>query len=157
MEIALPESFQRIEKNEYAKSGFDRGHMCNSKDRTKSVKANVETFSMANMQPQTPDLNQGVWVNLENDSRKLAKKGNTLYILTGCYGNKGHIGKIHTIIVPASCWKLAVVEGPNPSVIMVDIPNKKGIRKDPWQKYATELEDLEAKTGLHFTTVVQNE
>ncbi|HEX4602407.1 MAG TPA: hypothetical protein VH724_00290 [Candidatus Angelobacter sp.] len=34
--------------------------------------------------------------------------------------------------------------------------NKKGIAKDTWQKYAITLDDLEQKTGFHFTSVVQN-
>src|SRR6185369_9335546 len=115
-------------------------------DRTKTAKGNSETFSMANMQPQSPDLNRQIWKRLEEDSRKLALKGNTLYILAGCHGNIGHIGKTNTVVVPKSCWKVTVVEGPNPQAIIVDIPNKKGIGKDRWQKYATTLEDLEEKT-----------
>lgn len=156
VETALPESFNRVAPEDYSKTGFDQGHLCNSKDRTRTAKANLTTFGMANMQPQTPDLNRGVWKKLEEDSRKLALKGNTLYILAGCYGNNGKIGKTHTVIVPASCWKLAVVEGPNPSVIVVDIPNKKGIAKNTWQKYATTMEDVENKTGFHLTSVVQD-
>ena len=155
-ELALPESFQRVTPADYARSGFDRGHMCNSKDRTRTAKDNRETFSMANMEPQTADLNQQVWKRLEDDSRKLALKGNTLYVLAGCYGNIGQIGKSNTVTVPKSCWKIVVVEGPNARNIVVDIPNKKGISKDAWQKYATTLEDLEEKTGFHFTTIADN-
>jgi DNA/RNA endonuclease G (NUC1) len=92
---------------------------------------------------------------LEDDSRKLALKKNILYILAGCYGNIGHFGKTSTVTVPKSCWKLAVVEGPNPKVIIVDIPNKAGINKDRWQKYATTLEDIESKTGYHLTAIVK--
>jgi endonuclease G len=153
-EKALPAGFQRVTSADYANSGYTQGHMCNSKDRTRTIKDNRETYSMANMQPQTADLNEQVWKRLENDSRKLALKKNTIYILAGCYGNIGHIGKTHTVTVPKSCWKLAVVEGPNPKVIVVDIPNKTGISKDTWQKYATTLEDIETKTGYHLTAIV---
>jgi endonuclease G, mitochondrial len=156
VETALPEGLKRVTPNDYKASGYDRGHMCNSKDRTKTAKDNSETFSMANMQPQLPDLNQRVWGRLEEDSRKLALKGNTLYILAGCYGNIGHIGTSNTVTVPKSCWKVEVVEGPTPKVIIVDIPNKKGIGNDAWQKYSTTLEDLEEKTGYHLTSKVEN-
>lgn len=77
-EADLPDGLQRITPADYTGSGYDRGHMCNSKDRTRTNKDNSETFSMANMQPQTPDLNRHVWEKLEADSRKLAMKGNTL-------------------------------------------------------------------------------
>jgi hypothetical protein len=62
----------------------------------------------------TPSLTTAVAAHLEDDSRKLALKGNTLYILAGCYGDIGHIGKTNTVVIPKSCWKMAVVEGPNP-------------------------------------------
>ena len=48
---------------------------------------------MANMQPQTPDLNRHVWEKLEVDSCRLALKGNTLFILAGYYGKIKTIGK----------------------------------------------------------------
>lgn len=156
-EADLPEDFQHITPADYTGSGYDRGHMCNSKDRTRTKKDNSETFSMANMQPQTPDLNRHVWEKLEANSRKLAMKGNTLYIIAGCYGTLKHIGKTHKVNVPKSCWKLEVVEGPNSKVIMVDIPNKNGISKDTWQKYATTIDDLREKTGLDLHSRIDTE
>jgi endonuclease G len=155
VETDLPDGFQHVASTAYG-GKYDRGHMCDSKDRTKTITDNKATFSMANMQPQTADLNRYVWEKLEADSRRLAQSGNTLFIIAGCYGNAGTIGTKITITVPTSCWKLEVVEGKNPSVIVVDIPNKSGIAKDAWQKYATTMEDLERKTGLHLTSVVQN-
>jgi DNA/RNA endonuclease G (NUC1) len=86
----------------------------------------------------------------------LVAKGNTLYIIAGCYGNIGHFGSENTGTVPKSCWKLAVVDGPNPSVIVVDMPNTAGIAKDHWQKYATTLDDIEQKTGFHLTAFPKN-
>src|SRR5919112_267567 len=77
-EPELPEGFKRVTPSDYLKTGFDQGHMCNSKDRSTNEEDNSATFSMANMQPQTPDLNRQVWKRLEDFSRDLAQAGNEL-------------------------------------------------------------------------------
>ena len=57
----LPQGFPRITPNDYTGSGFDRGHLCPSKDRSNLPEANSATFLMSNIVPQEPDSNQGVW------------------------------------------------------------------------------------------------
>ena len=71
----LPSSFRKADSDDYKGSGFDRGHLCPSEDRTTQFYLNQETFLMSNMIPQTPELNRGPWKFLEEYCRKLAKKG----------------------------------------------------------------------------------
>lgn len=160
-EPALPAGFKRVTPDDYTGSGFDRGHVCNSKDRTATEADNSETFSMANMLPQTPDLNRQVWESLESYSRSLAQKGDQLYIVAGGYGSAKTIGRANRVTVPTNCWKIILVlpAGRDPSqadertrVIAVDMPNASGISQDPWQKYVTTVRDIEQKTGYHFLT-----
>jgi len=160
-EQSLPRGFKRVTPDDYTGSGYDRGHVCNSKDRTASAADNSETFSMANMLPQTPDLNREVWESLESYSRTLARKGNQLHIVAGGYGSAGTIGRSNKVTVPANCWKIILVlpEGRDVSqadksarVIAVDMPNTDGIGGDPWEKYTTTVRDIEQKTGYSFFT-----
>jgi endonuclease G len=160
-EASLPAGFKRVTPDDYTGTGFDRGHVCNSKDRTATEADNSETFSMANMLPQTPDLNRQVWESLESYSRTLARKGNQLYIVAGGYGSAKTIGKANKVTVPTNCWKIILVlpEGRDVSqadksarVIAVDMPNTSGIAQDPWTKYTTTVRDIEQKTGYHFFT-----
>lgn len=160
-EDSLPASFKHVTPDDYTGTGFDRGHVCNSKDRTASEDDNTETFSMANMLPQTPDLNRHVWEQLESYSRTLAQAGNQLFIVAGSYGSVKTIGRKNKVNVPTNCWKIIVVlpQGKDLSqadkstrVIAVDMPNTSGIAQDPWQKYITTAADIEQKTGLHFFT-----
>jgi endonuclease G len=158
-EASLPAGFKRVTPDDYTGTGYDRGHVCNSKDRTATEADNSETFSMANMLPQTPDLNRQVWESLESYSRTLAQKGNQLYIVAGGYGSAKVIGRANKVTVPTNCWKIILVlpEGKDISqadksarVIAVDMPNTSGIAQDPWTKYATTVADIEQKTGYHF-------
>jgi len=88
----------------YYKSGFDRGHMCPSADRTYSSADNRETFLMTNMIPQAPNNNQRTWVGLENYERTLViNKNDSIHIWCGCIGEIGKIGKMS---IPKYFWKV---------------------------------------------------
>ena len=73
----LPPEFYEVTTGDYTGSGFDRGHMCPSDDRTDNTTDNNLVFFMSNIIPQTADNNQGPWEALEATaarSRKPATK-----------------------------------------------------------------------------------
>lgn len=165
----LPVNFYHVKDGDYVRSGFDRGHMCPSADRTANAAENDMVFTMANIIPQMADNNQGVWEQLESDCRELAKAGNELLIICGPAEFRGtRINGNGPVFVPQRTWKIVVVvpagNGPvlnriNPStrVIAVDIPNIAGIRHDPWQKYLVSVSQLEKLTGFKFFTALKPE
>jgi len=162
----LPATFHHITSADYKGSGFDRGHMCPSADRTDNAQDNEAVFTMANIIPQTPDNNQGVWERLEAECRDLARQGNELLIISGPASFTGqHINQSGPVMVPAHTWKIVVVvpngDGPvlnriNPTtrVIAVDIPNIAGVRHDSWTKYLVSVNQIEQLTGLRFFTAL---
>ena len=154
----LPPSFKHVTPTDYTGSGYDRGHLCPSADRSSSEEANSETFLMTNMTPQTPDLNRNVWEKFESYSRELVKKGNVdLYVIAGVYGEKGKLKR--KVTVPTDCWKIivAVPQGSDISavnekthIVAVDMPNTAGIADTDWRQYRTTVRALEQKTGYNF-------
>ncbi len=68
---------------DYRGSGYDRGHLLPSADRTSSEAANRATFLYSNMAPQLPKLNRGAWKVLEERLRGLTAEYDTLYIVVG--------------------------------------------------------------------------
>ncbi len=170
-DTTLPSGCYRVGSTSYSGSGFDRGHMTPSADRTNSVASNSATFLMTNMIPQAPDNNQGVWASLETYERDLVvNQGKELYIISGVYGSggTGSAGSKTTIdsgriAVPARTWKIIVVvtpgtglSGVNTStrVIAVDIPNTQGVRTADWRNYRVSVDSLESKTGYDFLSQV---
>lgn len=160
----LPAGFRRIEYFHYSGSGFDRGHLVPSADRFGNRKLNEETFYMTNIVPQTGSLNQFPWEKLESFSRSLVYRGNDLYTVAGCYGDKGHLKK--RVTVPTNCWKVIVVlkagaaiETVNAStrIIAVDIPNIDGIENDVWEKYRTTVREIERRTGYDLLSALPAE
>lgn len=153
----LPNGWNRVTPSDYTGSGFDRGHLTPSADRSASLEGMSETFLMTNMTPQTGDLNRGPWQKFEGYLRTLVTRGSDVYIYSGVYGEKGKIKK--KVSIPTNDWKIAVAvpAGSPPSaidentrVIAVDMPNVKGIRNADWQTYRTTVRDIEQKTGYNF-------
>jgi len=174
---ALPRDWYRVLQTDFSGSGFDRGHMCPSADRTTTIPINQATFLMSNMVPQSPDNNQGPWEQFESDLRALLP-GNEIYIVSGPAGRGGSgsngfataVAQGH-VTVPASTWKVALIlpkdDGNDVSrvtaaarTIAISIPNTQGIKSDPWTQYLTTVRDIETLTGYDFFSsvpqIVQN-
>lgn len=171
-DTTIPSDCYRVTSSDYTGSGFDRGHIAPSADRTNTVANNSATFLMTNIIPQAPDNNQGVWASLESYCRDLVvNQGKELYIISGSYGTGG-MGSNGTrttiangrVTVPARTWKVIVVlnavnSGVNSvntstRVIAVDIPNTQGVRNASWRNYRVTVDTLESRTGYNFLSNV---
>ena len=163
-DTTLPTGWYRVQATDYAGSGFDRGHMCPSADRTVTVAANSSTFLMTNMIPQLPANNQGVWANLESYSRTLVSQGNELYVISGGHGLQHFIAN-GRVAVPAQTWKVIIVlpVGSNDvsrvttstRTIAVVMPNSGTIGSD-WRAYRVSVDQVEAITGFDFFSNVSS-
>jgi len=158
----LPKGFDRVTSQTYKDCGFDRGHMCNSKDRSNTRQANDHVFFMTNIIPQSSNNNQKGWERLEAYCRDLAQEGNSLYIVCGPtgQGGEGKLGHknfiIHNgikVVVPAITWKVIVVlpEGAktpdkNTRTIAVMMPNDQSV-DDNWAKYRVSGRQVEEQIG----------
>jgi endonuclease G len=154
----LPENWEKVTPYDFSGSGFDRGHICPSADRSTTEDANSATFLMTNIAPQTADLNQGPWEKLETYSRNLARRGGVIYIISGNYGARRERVK-SKITIPTNFWKIVIVLPPNSNVssinkdsrvIAVDMPNLSGIKSKNWRDYRTTVRNIEQKTGYDF-------
>lgn len=151
----LPAGCPVVTSRDYRGSGFDRGHLAPSADRTRSPADNSATFFMTNMMPQAPANNREVWRELEEYSRDLVFEGHQLYITAGGEGEQGRLaGKV---TVPTHTWKIILVlDQANPTVtpatrvIAVRIPNDESVDNTQWQNYTVSVDTLESKTGLDF-------
>ena len=174
---SLPAGWYQVDNLSYSSSGFDRGHMCPSADRTSTIVANSSTFLMTNIIPQSPQNNQVTWAGLEDYCRNLVLAGNELYIISGAYGEGGSTtnGGLQTsinngrVVVPAKVWKVIVVlsngsndlnrVNANTRVISVVMPNIETVNAD-WKTYRNSVDFIEQETGYdllsNVTTGIQN-
>lgn len=68
---------------DYAKTGYDRGHMAPAGDMRWSPEAMSDSFLMTNMSPQHPRCNRATWKYLENRFGNGQKKRRKLYVICG--------------------------------------------------------------------------
>jgi endonuclease G len=80
----VPEMF-RADLADYEHSGYDRGHLVPSADKTETNLQNSETFLLSNMSPQKPEFNRDIWKKLEDAVRQLdaQKKVFETYVISG--------------------------------------------------------------------------
>src|SRR5262245_44593498 len=90
---------------DYTKSGYDRGHLCPSKDRSDTPENNKAVFTMLNILPQVGDNNRGPWEKAERFERELAQAGREVYVIAGGVGSKT---SFNSIDVPEFTWKIIV-------------------------------------------------
>lgn len=66
---------------DFVRSGYDRGHLSPSADFDDPV-AQGESFSLANIIPQAPENNRGVWADLESSTRAMARQYGEVWVVT---------------------------------------------------------------------------
>ena len=153
----LPTDCYAVRPNDYRGSGYDRGHLVPSGDRTNSSDNNSSTFIMSNIIPQSPSNNREVWRELEEYSRKLASQGKKLYLVAGGYSIAKKIAQ-SKVVVPAFTWKVILIVGrsnaetteDNLQTIAVWIPNSERVGNTDWRDYIVSVDEVEQKTGYDF-------
>ena len=97
----------RVMPNDYAKSGYDRGHMAPAEDMEYNSSDEAECFYMTNMVPQIPGYNRGIWKKLEMKVRSWAMTDTNIIVITGPV--LGSISKTigpNKVMIPEACYKL---------------------------------------------------
>jgi len=95
--------------DDYAGTGYDKGHAAPDGDLSWSEIVEYESFLMTNMYPQHGSLNRGIWKLLETSVRGWAVQRNQPYtIYVGAFYGPGNefIGK--GVIVPHGYYKIVI-------------------------------------------------
>lgn len=94
---------------DYAGTGFDKGHIAPDGDMSFDDQAENESFLMTNMSPQAPAFNRGIWKLLETSVRGWAvQTGHTFTVYAGDIYGPGDktIGK--GVVVPHAMFKIVI-------------------------------------------------
>ncbi|MCU4515700.1 DNA/RNA non-specific endonuclease [Acinetobacter radioresistens] len=92
--------------SDYRGSGYDRGHMAPNGDMNNTA-AQYDSFSLANMVPQSPKNNQELWRKLEEAVRAIVtKQHRDAYVVTGPVFEGKRLKTIgQGVIVPTAVYK----------------------------------------------------
>lgn len=137
----------------YKKTGYEQGHMVPAADMACQGSGPMyECFYYTNICPQTKQLNEDKWGDLENWIRGLCKRsGSSLDIWMGNYYNERSktIGT-NKIVVPDSCWKVIYSrkEKQYHAFVMPNTNNLKGI---PYKSFKRSVSHIESTVGIKFS------
>jgi len=135
--------------DDYSSSGFDRGHLCPSKDNDFSQIAQEESYLLSNITPQIPSLNQGVWVELEDWVREKAIESERVVVCGPVFiNNLGKMGP-NDLTIPGYYFKVVLkYEDDKPKTIGFLIPQIGATGN--FQDYQVPVNTIETLTGINF-------
>ena len=149
---------------DYKKSGFDRGHLAPSADRTYDCGVLQEVFYLSNMSPQLHSFNSGHWEKLERYVRELTKQYAKVHVfsiplyLPRQEGDKKYvhyqvIGE-NNVAVPTHFAKVIFA---GDKIFSFILPHEDIDPKIPLENFNVTLQDIEKASGFIFLPKKQKE
>jgi endonuclease G len=133
---------ERADLDDYARSGFDRGHLAPAADMP-DEQAQHESFSLANMIPQDPQSNRGLWSGIESAVRGLVRKSGELYVVSGPIFQGAALQRLRgRVLVPTHIFK-AVYDPKRNQAAAYLVENADG---DQWRSVT--MSELQQITGI---------
>lgn len=105
----------KVSHDDYTGSGYDRGHMAPNSAILLNYgqMAQLETFLMSNITPQTSELNRNIWEKLERKAREEISQDDTknkeikaVYVITGTIFSDNPEKLESGIPIPSHCYKI---------------------------------------------------
>lgn len=162
----LPSGTDQAYDSDYAKSGYDRGHLCAAADRSRTEEDNKSTFTLSNAVPQAHNVNTGPWQAFERYLQDEALMGREVFVVAGGVfsAHDAVIGR--DVHVPGATWKVAVVldllSSRAPDVtqdtrviaVMIENDDEAVDRQADWRDYRVSVRDVEQHTGFDLLSDV---
>lgn len=148
---------QSAHLDDYRNSGYDRGHLCPSADRTATAEENSETFFLSNMSPQIHRFNAGLWLKAESAVRDAARQFGTVYVATGPVFSKNMktIGECN-VAVPESFYKVILATDANSETHAIGIVCPQEYDNGNLKPYLCSVDEVEKLTGIDFFPVLDD-
>ena len=138
----------RSGNKDYAKSGFDIGHMANAADLKYSPAAQATAALLSNAAPQLPEFNRGIWKKLEDTTRgwSVSRQNPLLIQLGTLYTEKTDttIGK-GRVGVPHAFFK--IITDTVTGEVQVFLFKHEGSKAE-LDTFITSLEEVQRQSGL---------
>lgn len=135
---------------DYTHSGYTRGHLAPAGDMAFNQEAMQESFFMSNMSPQLRSFNNGVWRELEEQTRDWAYEERRLFVVSGPILSEiqGKIGE-NKVSIPKKFFKVLLdIDGNRKNGIGFIIENRE--TEKHLHEFAVTIDEVEKLTGINF-------
>lgn len=116
----------------YKGTGYDKGHMTPAGDMDNAFDQS-ESFSLANMTPQTKKLNEIVWRGIEEKVRNAILSDGAAYIITGSIVQNSS-NRLNTIVIPDYIYKAVYFVNTKKSIVYVAKNDNSGAEEELSEK-----------------------
>ena len=149
-ESRLPNSM-RAKVADYSGSGYDRGHLAPNGDMANRSQQ-YDSFSLANIAPQSPRNNRYIWRNIESATRYLTQQYGEVYSVTGvAFTDKKPTQLEGRVLVPSHFFKAVYIPAINQAGVYY-APNDESERIE-----IISIDELTAKTGIDVLPVLDRQ
>ena len=146
-ESRLPQSM-RAKLSDYSGSGYDRGHLAPNGDMGNRSQQ-YDSFSLANIAPQSPRNNRYIWRNIESATRYLTQQYGEVYTITGvAFTDKKAKQLAGRVLVPSHFFKAVYIPASNQAGVYY-APNDESERIE-----IISIDELTAKIGIDVLPVL---
>ena len=146
-ESRLPKSV-RASLSDYSGSGYDRGHLApnaNMANRSQQY----DSFSLANIAPQSPRNNRYIWRNIESATRYLTQQYGEVYSITGvAFTGKKTKQLANRVLVPSHFFKAVYIPAINQAGVYY-APNDESERIE-----VISIDELSTKIGIDVLPIL---
>ena len=151
----------KVTHDDYTSSGYDRGHMIPNFAMMEQYgqMAQLETYLMSNICPQTPALNRGIWKSLEGKIRDKISQDDTtnkqvhsVYVITGPIFKKNPPDRLESgVAIPEEFYKIiAFKKGYFGTLKAISFIFPQAPETNNFMGYVTTIDEIERLTGLEF-------
>jgi endonuclease G len=142
---------KKASPTDYAGTGYDQGHLVPDGDQSYNQQVEWESFLMTNMSPQLPNLNRGVWKQLESNVRAWAvQRNHKLIVIPGDIYDTATAKKIgkSNVVVPTALFKIVIDTQTNEALAF--IYEHKESQPTDIALGQVSIAEVEKRTGITF-------
>ena len=151
----------KVSQDDYTRSGFDRGHLApNFAIATRyGNEAQNETFLMSNIIPQTPNVNQRIWKDLEMlVAKKYGRYFDEVWVITGPIFNSRNPERLESgVAIPDAYYKIIVDESDGNLRALAFIIDRFCPPNTRIKSHLVSIDEIEQKTALDFFSDLPND
>ncbi len=151
--------FPKASREDYSRSGYDKGHMAPRADMRWSCQALEESYYFTNICPQDHEMNSQAWRKIEELTRRVAKRYGTVWVVCGpihdTAASPTTIGEARVWVPKAFFKALAVSTADGYRTVGFIVENNK--QDGSPRRYAVPVDEVEAIIGRNLFPTLPEE